>query len=73
MTLEEKIRPHTKSWDCYNDEPLKYNHTRKVLKIVDEFAIDFADWIRVCKLKGRSYDFDNIKQLLQIYKKEKGL
>jgi hypothetical protein len=39
----------------------------------DEFAIDFADWIRVCKLKSRPYDFENIEELLEIYKKEKGL
>ena len=41
--------------------------------IADEFAIGFADWIRVCKLKGRPYDFDNIKELLEIYKDEKEL
>ena len=41
--------------------------------IADEFAIGFADWIRVCKLKGRPYDFDNIKELLEIYKDEKDL
>jgi hypothetical protein len=39
----------------------------------DEFAIGFSDWIRVCKLKGRPYDFENIKQLLEIYKDEKDL
>ena len=39
----------------------------------DEFAIDFADWVRVCKMKGRGYDFDDVKQLLEIYKDEKGL
>lgn len=39
----------------------------------DEFAIGFADWIRVCKLKGRPYDFENIKELLTIYKDEKDL
>lgn len=32
-------------------------------KIADEFAIGFAEWIGV----------DNGKQLLEIYKKEKGL
>lgn len=42
-------------------------------KIADEFAIEFAEWIRVCKLKGRPYNFDNIKELLEIYKDEKGL
>ena len=39
----------------------------------DEFAIGFAEWVRVCKLKQRPYDFDNIKELLEIYKDEKGL
>ena len=39
----------------------------------DEFAIAFADWIRVCKLKGRPYNFENIKELLEIYKDEKDL
>jgi hypothetical protein len=42
-------------------------------KIADDFAIGFADWIRVCKRKGRPYDFDNIKELLEIYKEEKEL
>ena len=43
------------------------------VKIADEHAVEFANWIRVCKLKGRPYDFDNVKELLEIYKKEKGL
>ena len=42
-------------------------------QVADEFAIGFADWIRVCKLKGRPYDFENIKELLEIYKDEKDL
>jgi hypothetical protein len=42
-------------------------------KTADEFAIGFANWVRVCKLKQRPYDFDNIKELLEIYKNEKGL
>ena len=42
-------------------------------KVTDEFAIGFADWIRVCKLKCRPYDFDNIERLLIIYKEEKRL
>jgi len=40
---------------------------------INNFAIGFADWVRVCKLKQRPYDFDNIKELLEIYKDEKGL
>lgn len=42
-------------------------------QVADEFAIGFADWIRVCKLKGRPYDFDDVKKLLEIYKDEKNL
>ena len=42
-------------------------------KTADEFAIGFADWIRVCKLKGRPYNFENTKELLLIYKEEKDL
>jgi hypothetical protein len=42
-------------------------------KTADEFAIGFADWVRVCKLKQRPYDFENIKELLEIYKDEKDL
>ncbi len=45
----------------------------KFEQVADEFAIGFADWIRVCKLKQRPYDFDNIKELLEIYKDEKDL
>jgi hypothetical protein len=29
--LFEKVDKHTKYWDCYNDEPLTYNHTKKVV------------------------------------------
>ena len=29
-------------------------------KLTDEFAIEFADWIRVCKLKRRPYDFEQL-------------
>ena len=85
MTLEEQIRPHTQYWDCYNDEPLEYNHTGKVLKIIDLFTIDFLDWLTNEKSKyaimygdqdKRFSTFENDytpKELLQLYKKEKGL
>ena len=75
MTLEEKIRPHTKAWDCYNDEPLQYNHTGKVLKIVDEFAINFANWYEEEILAKGDYNMIDKpkKELLEMYKKEVGL
>jgi hypothetical protein len=65
MTLKEQFIDAFKSgkrFDIQNAEV-----------IADDFAIDFADWIRVCKLKGRGYDFDNIEELLKTYKEEKGL
>jgi hypothetical protein len=66
MTLKEKFKEIlTAFW--INDWEDKSE------KVADEFAIGFADWIRVCKLKQRPYDFDNIKELLEIYKDEKGL
>jgi hypothetical protein len=85
MTLEEQIRPHTQYWDCYNDEPELYNHTGKVLKIIDLFTIDFLEWLTNEKSKyaimygnqdKRFSTFENDytpKELLQLYKKEKGL
>jgi hypothetical protein len=65
MTLKEKFIDAFKSgkrFDIQNAEV-----------IANDFAIGFADWIRVCKLKGRPYNFENIKELLEIYKDEKDL
>lgn len=45
MTLEEKIRPHAQYWDCYNDCGLDYDHTGKLIKITEEFAIRFYNWM----------------------------
>jgi len=60
--------------DAYNREDISYSRMNEMFnELADEFAIGFADWVRVCKLKQRPYDFDNIKELLEIYKKEKGL
>jgi hypothetical protein len=66
MTLKEKFR-------MANMVDNGLTILEKYQVIADEFAIGFADWIRVCKLKGRPYDFDNIKELLEIYKDEKDL
>lgn len=40
--LFEDINPHTQYWDCYNDEPLEYDHTGKVIKIFSKFSVDFT-------------------------------
>lgn len=39
--LEEEINKHTKYWDCYNDCPIEYNHTGKVMKIIKNFSVSF--------------------------------
>ena len=55
------------------DQKVAEDNAKECEKIADEFAIEFADWIRVCILKRRSYDFENIEKLLEIYKEEKDL
>jgi hypothetical protein len=67
MRLEEQVRPHAQYWDCYNDEPEKYNHTNKLIKIAEDFAIGFAEWIE--KYQGGTPNLKVLKELLEIYKK----
>jgi hypothetical protein len=69
MTLKEKFE--TKSSIDTTKEAKVF--AKECEDIADEFAIGFADWIRVCRLKGRPYNFENIKELLEIYKDEKDL
>jgi len=71
MTLKEKFKKQLDTATPTLNRP--FYQSEKCEKIADEFAIEFADWIRVCKLKRRPYDFDNIQELLEIFKKEKGL
>ncbi len=66
MTLKEKFKEILTAFWIDNWEG-------QCEQAADEFAIGFAEWVRVCKLKQRPYDFDNIKELLEIYKDEKGL
>lgn len=42
--LEALHAPHSKYWDCYNDEPLKENHALESAKITADVAIRFAEW-----------------------------
>ena len=85
-TLEQQIRPHARYWDCYNDEAELYNHTGKLIKIIDSFSIEFAEWFVNNGVefydntsKGNVYKYISdlkvytIKELLEIFKKEKGL
>ena len=65
--------PNNGSQVGINSTTRRMEEAQRCEKIAEEFATGFADWIRVCKLKGRPYDFDNIKELLEIYKDEKDL
>jgi len=65
--------PNNGSQVGINSTTRRMEEAERCEKIAEEFATGFADWIRVCKLKGRPYDFDNIKELLEIYKDEKDL
>lgn len=74
MTLKEKFQ----QWFINDEEDEHYEGMVELVsieheRIADEFAIGFADWIRVCILKRRDYDFENIEKLLEIYKDEKDL
>jgi hypothetical protein len=63
MTLKEKFIDAFKSgkrFDIQNAEV-----------IADEFAIGFAEWIR--NMSFGKYHAHSTKELLEIYKKEKGL
>ena len=41
----------------------------KCEKVADDFAIGFADWL----IKRETKYFESLKELLEIYKNEKGL
>lgn len=61
MTLKERFKDIS--------EIRNYNHfdilTKKLVKIADNYAIGFAEWITKAELP--------LQELLEIYKKEKGL
>ncbi len=45
-----------------------------LVKIVDEFAIGFAEWLdRLRVIDNAVYSYNSYTELLEIYKKEKGL
>ncbi len=67
MTLKEKFKDIT--------EVRNHNHfdilTNKLEKIADDYAIEFAEWINVNAYKYPTKT--TTKELLEIFKKEKGL
>ena len=61
MTLKERILP------LVADGSYVELTVRSIEQIADDFAIGFAEWCGVPIVDA------NVKQLLEIYKKEKGL
>jgi hypothetical protein len=56
---------------CYDYNHLELAESCEV--IADEFAIGFAEWLVIMYNEDIIYDEYTTKELLEIYKKEKGL
>lgn len=74
MTLKQKFE----QWFINDEEDEHYEGmVDKVAieheRIADYFAIGFAEWCLKSEDKGYYYKYKNKKELLEIYKKEKGL
>lgn len=74
MTLKEKF-DYISCKDCdmpYCDTKctmLSDWELNKLEQIADDYAIEFADWL----IKRQTNYFESLKQLLEVFKKEKGL
>jgi hypothetical protein len=75
MTLKEKFYPYSD-----NEYSEKWTSAENCEDVADEFAIEFAEWINCKGYKSYSNGWANFntkavseKELLEIYKKEKGL
>jgi hypothetical protein len=74
MTLKEKFE----QWFINDEEDEHYEGmVNKVAieheKVADEFAIEFAEWLIIIYNEDIIYDAYTKKELLEIYKKEKGV
>jgi hypothetical protein len=77
MTLKEKFyKVMVYPFSEYREQMkvIKEENSNECEKIADEFAIGFAEWC--IESEGKEYNkykYRNRKELLEIYKKEKGL
>jgi len=59
--------------DSYNREEISYSRMNEMFnELADEFAIGFAEWLLI-EPEDDSMEKCTTKELLEIYKKEKGL
>lgn len=57
--------------DAYNKEDISYSRMNEMFnELADDYAIEFAGWIYDCDFE---YPKLSPKELLEIFKKEKGL
>lgn len=85
MTLKKKFLPFVDDIDLINEKPNKEKRLRnanKCVEVEDEFAIGFFDWFNSKEAEDLMHDLvivgevdinTTTKELLEIYKKEKGL
>ena len=79
MTLKEKFkeRLYNQSHDDSECLRIRFENIDKVIdsqeEIADEFAIGFAEWLLIIYNEDIIYDAYTKEELLEIYKKEKGL
>jgi hypothetical protein len=75
MTLKEKFRKYCTTSVSINQDQSEYTeskYTEECVDIAEEFAIGFAEWL-IEKEREHPNRIIRGKQLLEIYKKEKGL
>lgn len=80
MTLQEKFHQWLKT-EPFGSKERPTLREAQCEKIADDYAIEFAEWLRqkTAQVKGNRYklfsDFEiyTLKELLEIFKKEKGL
>jgi hypothetical protein len=68
MTLKEKFHQWLRTEPFSSKDRVTLREAQCEV-IADEFAIGFADWL----IKRETKYFESLKELLEIYKKEKGL
>lgn len=67
MTLKEKFIKESLDIRYQVLEPKKFE------QIADDYAIEFAEWCDEFRINGIGYYQKTVKELLEIFKKEKGL
>lgn len=75
MTLKEKFEPFVYFSDGNNSMEREYQREDNAIEceqIADDYAIEFAEWYKVkCILSSLDFHLTT-KELLEIFKKEKG-